>query len=415
MATNVSFGFSSLNSGLNTGNKNYAVDTALALGGLITAVRVKSIVLSETHPRFKEVGEWNGLGTIEYDLVNIPNQTPNSIFPLAKPLSPNIKNYPLINEIVYLISLPNTNIGETTTSTISYYINTVGIWNHPHHNGFPVNANVPPPSQQKDYNQSQIGSVRRVTDQSTEIFLGNTFKERSNIHPLLPFEGDVIYEGRWGNSIRFGSTVKDRPNNWSITGSNGDPITIIRNGQPLNVDPRGWLPTVEDINTDLTSIYLTSTQTVPLNASSVSYFSYPSNPPQDINKFNGPQLIYNSGRIVLNTNQDHLLLSSIKSVNLNAVESVNIDTPTTIIQSGEVLLGSKNAVQPVLLGNSTISTLNNLIDNLSAFLQVCSTVVATAPGTPIVPLNLSANQLLTQLKVIQGNLEKLKSNTVKTV
>jgi hypothetical protein len=415
MATNVSFGFSSLNNNLNTGNKNYAVDTALALGSLITAVRVKSIILSETHPRFKEVGEWNGLGTIEYDLVSIPNQTPNSIFPLAKPLSPNIKNYPLINEIVYLISLPNTNIGETTTSTISYYINTVGIWNHPHHNGFPVNANIPPPSQQKDYNQSQIGSVRRVTDQSTEIFLGNTFKERSNIHPLLPFEGDVIYEGRWGNSIRFGSTVKDRPNDWSTTGSNGDPITIIRNGQPLNVDPKGWLPTVEDINTDLTSIYLTSTQTIPLNASSISYFSYPSNPPQDINKFNGPQLIYNSGRIVLNTNQDHLLLSSIKSVNLNAVESVNIDTPTTIIQSGNVLLGSKNATEPVLLGNSTISTLNNLIDNLNGFLQVCSTVVSTAPGTPIVPLNLSANQLLTQLKVIQGNLEKLKSNTVKTV
>jgi hypothetical protein len=415
MATNVSFGFSSLNNNLNTGNKNYAVDTALALGSLITAVRVKSIILSETHPRFKEVGEWNGLGTIEYDLVSIPNQTPNSIFPLAKPLSPNIKNYPLINEIVYLISLPNTNIGETTTSTISYYINTVGIWNHPHHNGFPVNANIPPPSQQKDYNQSQIGSVRRVTDQSTEIFLGNTFKERSNIHPLLPFEGDVIYEGRWGNSIRFGSTVKDRPNDWSTTGSNGDPITIIRNGQPLNADPRGWLPTVENINNDLTSIYLTSTQTIPLNASSISYFSYPSNPPQDINKFSGPQLIYNSGRIVLNTNQDHLLLSSIKSVNLNAVESVNIDTPTTIIQSSKVLLGSKNATEPVLLGDSTIATLNNLIDNLNGFLQVCSTVVSTAPGTPIVPLNLSANQLLTQLKIIQGNLEKLKSNTVKTV
>jgi hypothetical protein len=415
MATNVSFGFSSLNSGLNTGNKNYTVDTALALGGLITAVRVKSIILSETHPRFKEVGEWNGLGTIEYDLVNIPNQTPNSIFPLAKPLSPNIKNYPLINEIVYLISLPNTNIGETTTSTISYYINTVGIWNHPHHNGFPVNANIPPPSQQKDYNQSQVGSVRRVTDQSTEIFLGATFKERSNIHPLLPFEGDVIYEGRWGNSIRFGSTVKDRPNDWSITGSNGDPITIIRNGQPLNVDPRGWLPTVENINTDLTSIYLTSTQTIPLNASSVSYFSYPSNPPEDINKFSGPQLIYNSGRIVLNTNQDHLLLSSIKSVNLNAIESVNIDAPTTIIQSSKVLLGSKNATEPILLGNSTISTLNNLIDNLGAFLQICSTVVSTAPGTPIVPLNLAANQLSTQLKLIQGNLEKLKSTSNFTV
>ena len=54
-------------------------------------------------------------------------------------------------------------------------------------------------------------------------------------------------------------------------------------------------------------------------------------------------------------------------------------------------------------------------DNLNSFLQICSTVVATAPGTPIVPLNLAANQLSIQLKVIQGNLEKLKSDTVKTV
>jgi hypothetical protein len=422
MPNNVSFGFGSLFNGINVTNKNFTSNIATALNNLIIAVRVKSIILDNSHPRFQEVGGWNGIGTIEYDLVSTPNLFPNNIWPLAKPVSSNTKALPLVNEIVYLISLPNTGIGETTTSKIAYYINTVSIWNHPHHNGYPVNSNIPPPSQQKDYDQSTLGSVRRVTDQSTEIFLGNTFKERSNIHPLLPFEGDIIQEGRWGNSIRFGSTVKTKElpsiglNNWSQGPStSGDPITIIRNGQSIKANNEGWIPITEDINNDLTSIYLTSTQTIPLNASSVSYFSYPSNPPQDINKFNGPQLIYNSGRIVLNTNQDHLLLSSIKSINLNAIESVNIDTPTTIIQSSKVLLGSKNATEPILLGNSTISTLNNLIDNLGAFLQICSTVVSTAPGTPIVPLNLAANQLSIQLKVIQGNLEKLKSNTVKTV
>jgi hypothetical protein len=67
------------------------------------------------------------------------------------------------------------------------------------------------------------------------------------------------------------------------------------------------------------------------------------------------------------------------------------------------------------LGNKTIATLDTLINNLSAFLQVCSTIVSTAPGTPIVPLNVAATQLSSQLKVIQGNLEKLKSNTSKTV
>ena len=418
----VKYGFGSLFGNFDTTNKNYAINTALALNNLIRAVRVKSIILDETHPRFIEAGEWNGLGTIEYDSVSTPNLFPSTIWPLAKPVSPNTKALPLVNEIVYLISLPNTGIGQTTTDKIAYYINTVSIWNHPHHNGYPVNSNIPPPSQQKDYDQSTLGSVRRVTDQSTEIFLGKTFVERSNIHPLLPFEGDIIQEGRWGNSIRFGSTIKTKElpsiglNNWSQgTSTSGDPITIIRNGQPSNVDPRGWLPTVENINTDLTSIYLTSTQTIPLNASSVSYFSYPSNPPEDINKFSGPQLIYNSGRIVLNTNQDHLLLSSIKSVNLNAVESVNIDTPTTIIQSGKVLLGSKNAVQPVLLGNSTIATLNSILNNLTQFLNTFSQVVIVSEPGAFIPLITSADILSSKLNAIKGNLEKLKSNTVKTV
>jgi hypothetical protein len=66
-----------------------------------------------------------------------------------------------------------------------------------------------PPSQQKDYQQVEGGSVRRVTDGSTEINLGSTFQEKTNIYPLLSYEGDYIMEGRWGNSIRFGSTVKD--------------------------------------------------------------------------------------------------------------------------------------------------------------------------------------------------------------
>ena len=406
----VAYGFDSLNSNLNAGNKNYAIDTANSLNSLITAVRVKSIILDDTHPRFNEVGGWNGLGTIEYDPVDTPNISPNSTYPLARPVSPNIKNFPLINEIVYLIALPNTGIGQSTTSQTSYYINIVGIWNHPHHNGYPVNANTPPPSQQKDYTQTQVGSVRRVTDQSTEINLGKTFKERGNIHPLLPFEGDVICEGRWGNSIRFGSTVKNTPNNWSAVGTNGDPIVIIRNGQSVRADNKGWIPLTENINDDLSSIYLTSTQAISLKPASNNYLSY-NNKPEAINKYSGEQILINSGRLVLNSSKDHLLLTSNKSVNLNAIDSVNIDTPTFITQANKVYLGSKNATEPILLGNSTINTLDNLINNLNAFLEICKYLASTAPGTPLIPLNVAASELSAQLKIIQGNLEKLKSKT----
>ena len=407
------YGFSALNQNLNANaNNGFAVKQAISQANLIKAVRVLSIVLDETHPRFKELGEWNGLGIIEYEDVNNPLPSPS--LPTSRPLAGNFKNLPLINEIVYLVGFPNTDIDTISSNTVEYYLNIVSLWNHPHHNAYPTAPNALPPTQQKDYVQTEGGNVRRVTDQSTEIFLGKTFKERSNIHPLLPFEGDILYEGRWGNSIRIGSTVQNTPNNWSSVGTNGDPILIIRNGQGIQTE-EGWVPTVEDINNDDSSIYQTSTQKIPLKASSVNYLSYKSNPPQTPDQYAGKQIIINSGRLVFNSTLDHILLSSKKSINLNAVESVNIDTPTTIIQSSKVLLGSKNATEPVLLGNSTISTLNNLIDNLGAFLQVCSTVVATAPGTPLVPLNLAANQLSAQLKVIQGNLEKLKSKSNFTV
>ena len=407
------YGFSALNQNLNANaNNGFNVANAIAQANLIRAVRVLSIVLDENHPRFQELGEWNGLGIIEYE--DVTNPLPSPSLPIARPLTGNLKTLPLINEIVYILSLPNTDIATISSNSISYYINIVSLWNHPHHNAFPTTPNSLPPTQQKDYAQTTSGNVRRITDQSTEIFLGKTFKERSNIHPLLPFEGDVLEEGRWGNSIRIGSTVKNTPNNWSTVGTDGDPILIIRNGQGTQTE-EGWIPTIENINNDESSIYASSTQKIPLKASSVNYFSYKSNPPQSPDQYAGKQVIINSGRLVFNTTEDHILLSSKKSINLNAIDGVNIDTPSLTIQSGNVYLGSKNATEPILLGNKTIATLDTLINNLSAFLQVCSTIVSTAPGTPIVPLNVAATQLSSQLKVIQGNLEKLKSNTSKTV
>lgn len=410
------YGFPSFNKTQNPQQPSDLAQMISSLGNQITPVRVKSIVLTSDHPRFKELGEWNSLGAIEFQFVNNPQNAVSGNYSVAYPLYPNTKNYPLINEIVFLISLPSTGIGLTWNATRSYYVSLVSLWNHPHHNAYPENPNIAPPSQTKDYTQTQRGSVRRVTDQSTEIYLGQTFKERPNIHPLLPFEGDVIQEGRWGNSVRFGSTVKDNQNNWSTTGTNGDPIIILRNGQPTDASEEGWIPITEDINKDLSSIYNTSTQKIPLDASSTSYVSYKSDTPTNPKEYsNSPQLILNSGRLVFNTTQDHILFSSKKSINLNAVTSVNIDAPDTIIQSTNVYLGSKDATESVLLGDTTVSLLETLVQNLQAFTQVCSTLVCTPPGTPLAPLNAVASQLSTTLTQINSNLSNTKSKYVKTV
>jgi len=240
----------------------------------IISARVIDIILDDTHPKFEFYGGWNGIGTIEFEDVNVNNlkglETSN-----ASPLFPNQKNYPLINEIIILFSLPSKNFNLKVSRDRYYYLNPINIWNHPHHNAFPdvIKYNIKVDSQKKDYIDIEGGSVRRVKDNSTEINLnspriGGTFEERSNIHPILPFAGDIIHEGRFGNSIRFGSTSKSSSkyykNNWSGGKSpNGSPILIFRNGQDPKLSLEGWEPTVENINNDLSSIYLTSDQLIP--------------------------------------------------------------------------------------------------------------------------------------------------------
>ena len=397
------YGFSALNNNLNANSNNgFNVANAISQANLIRAVRVLSIVLDETHPRFKELGEWNALGIVEYE--DVINPLPSPSLQTARPLTGNFKNLPLVNEIVYLIGLPNTDIASISSNSTEYYINIVSLWNHPHHNAFPTSPNSLPPTQQKDYIQTQAGNVRRVTDQSTEIFLGKTFIERSNIHPLLPFEGDMLYEGRWGNSIRIGSTVKDTPNNWSTVGTNGDPILIIRNGQGVQTE-EGWVPTVEDINNDDSSIYVASTQKIPLKASSTIYDSYRTAPTAP-DQYSGKQVILNSGRLVFNTTQDHLLLSSNQTIGFNAVSGFNFDTKGNfVIGSPSIKLGSKNATEPLLLGNKTTALLSKLVINLKAWMTVASPLFASTPGG-VAGLPTITSQLVSILSELETNLNQ---------
>ena len=74
---------------------------------------------------------------------------------------------------------------------------------------------------------------------------------------MIPFEGDMILEGRFGNSIRFGSSNPRGKNEWSENDSEGEPITIISNGQGSTE----YTP-LEDINNDASSIYLTSNHNI---------------------------------------------------------------------------------------------------------------------------------------------------------
>lgn len=395
---------SSSNYGWSFLKQNYKTPINPNIKGLIVPARVISIVLDSSHPRFTELGEWNALGAIEYDSAIKPNYN-LSLYPVAYPLNANEKKYPLKNEIILLITTfssavelyeDNINIGGGQSKV--YYLNSINIWNHPHQNGYSFNIGGGFSSKNKSYIESQVGGPITSENESQTLNLGKTFKEKSNIHPLLPFEGDIIYEGRWGNSIRLGSTVMASasitPNDWSTegVGTDGDPIIIIRNGQgsPL-VDPKtgnditsqGYIPIIENVKTDISSIYLTSTQQIPIDVSSNSYVSYSTDEaPTTPSKYAGAQIILDSGRLVFNAYNDHILLSSIKSINLNAQESINIDTKKFVTQADKIFLGKETlATEPLLLGDTTAQILRDLVSSIKEL----ATTLQSLQSAPVPP------------------------------
>jgi len=418
-------GLTGLNRNLSSprGSQDKLANSLLSLNGKVIAGRVNDIVLDENHPKFNEVGGLNGLGTIFYESIGIESTKEAQT---AKPLHPQNKTYPLINEIVLLFSLPDTLIGENSNSKSYYYINNINLWNHPHHNAYPspVEDNLPP-SQQKDYQSVEGGSVRRVTDESTEINLNsplnpsqNTFIERTNIHPLMPFMGDIMYEGRFGQSLRLGTTSKSKSqykNSWSTVGNEGDPITILRNGQPLKSSDKGWVPIVEDINKDLSSIYLTSYQKLKdFNVASRELYNSYKIKPTPPSQYSNPQIVLNSDRIVINAKSDHILMSSQKSIGMSTVGSVNIDAKSHYISSNDIKLGSTSADQPILLGDNTVNVLLQLtgaIRNLASILQVQQ----DWPGGELkTSYNSIAGNVIEQIDNANGILAQLTNDSLKS-
>ena len=397
----------------------------------IVPARVKFVFLdlegiSKLYPNlYKQFGSEYSLGGILYDSVTDPSPAPEDKetellgYQFALPLFPNNRQVPLLNEIIYVMSMPSPNLQNPnfidTNAIQDYYFYPVNLWNSVHHNALPdpLSTTTTTPSEQKTPQQVEAGSRVKPTDGVNDISLGKTFIERANIKNLQPYEGDYIIEGRWGQSVRFGSTVTGSNNTWSSTGTNGDPILIIRNGQ-YNDKKEAWYPIVENINLDSGSVYFGTTQKIPLDASSVKYKSYDT-PPTIPKEYSYSQIIINSGRLVLNSYEDHILLTSKKSVGLNAVESVNIDSPKTIIQSSQVYLGGKEATEPVLLGDKTYDILKVLINDLSSLAQSLSTQVGVPPGALLEPTATIAKSILSNTTALKTEIEKIKSTISKTL
>lgn len=395
----------------------------------LTPARVTDIILDENHPQADKNSPFHDIGAILFEYMDDTFSTGQT---KAYPVFPQSKSFPLINEVVFTISVPNDLDYDSGTVSLNYfYFNPIGIWRNPHNNALPNPlpwSNIYQNQQNKlDYNQNSIDPGEREEQNEPIVHLNSqknpsqsTFVEKSNIYPLLPFMGDNIIEGRYGQSIRLGHTAKSnsiKKNNWSDSGENGDPIMILRNGQSPDVNEAGWIPTTENIKDDLSSIYLTSTQKLPFSLSNENFVSY-TTPPELPSSYIKPQVILNSDRVVINAKSDSVLISGDGSVGISSNQSINLEAKEVYMHSTDIRLGDKNAKESVIKGDIAVEYLKLIIQEIANISNALKTIqIYTGPnvvGVPDASIQPVAKSSYDNLNKIKEQIDTIKSNFVKT-
>jgi hypothetical protein len=371
------------------GKNNFSAAPSLQVG------RVYGVVTTENTPSeamFKKAGGFNGIGSIFYlDYNSAKNVTGTGdefldLCSIARPMSPQFQYYPILGELVALLDAPSpdTQRSLNSTSNQKYYTSVVNLWNNNQQNSQPA-------------------------DDSDN--LGITFVENANIKSLLSFEGDHIVQGRQGNALRFSSTTKlyNDLNEWSDVGNDDSPITILSNGFAYNPKEKFH---VEKINQDASSIYLTSTQQLPLQTDKTGILN-PLTKPVDTSKYFNAQVVINSDRVVLNSKRDEVMIFAKSNIELNTKNIINLNANERVhLNSNTVFLGTVNnslPTEPLVLGDKLNTLLETLLDSLYNFGNALSSVVGSPEGAPAMDINMAAEGLLNDIDRINDNLEGILS------
>ena len=341
---------------------NFRPNVSVKLG------RVYDIVLDETHPDYKF---HKTIGAIRYNVFDDDTFEENAEnLYTAFPYDSTVRTFPLKGEVVEIIGGPKDEEERSDSEYKTYYGRVVSGWNAVNHNSLPIGD----------------------TEERVETDLGEDIEEL-RINQLYPNPGDILIDGRTGNSIRFGgykgtkSLIADKT-------SDTKPYIVINNGRENKADT--LLPVTEDINKDLSSIYIVSDHLVPLKQSRTKLTS---NVEKTVNadKYKGNQIILNSGRLVFNSKEEDILITSKESLTITS-KDVNIDGEDYIsLDAKKIYLGSNAMIadtqqgtpEPAVLGHQLDDFLSDLLNELDRLANTFKTITPSNLTPKMVSASLS--------------------------
>jgi hypothetical protein len=347
----------------------------------LEVAEVLDIVLNNSHEYYET--PWD-IGKIKFRLMQSESGKPEDIPDWAYPMNTSLRKYPVKHELVVIVSFLNK----------SFYWDILNFFNYVNNNAVPNASNLPIESTTVKIGDYEKVRKSRISNnvKKRDTYLGDKFLNlNSAIGVISAKEGDVILQGRFGNSINLTSNEKT-----------GAPSIKI------NLKDKDTFAAKQESLTSDTGIWITSEETLEFDKNSPE-LKDSNNPPKE---YEGKQIYIGSGRIILNSKANEIIGFSNKSILFSCNKNFGVNSDSnivlsskneTIIESPKVFLGGKNATEPVVLGNKLKEILNRLI-------STCSKItVSTSAGESSIPLNIS------DFQQIQSDLNDILSENNKTL
>lgn len=391
------------------------------------------IVRNEEHEDYPTLA----IGTIQFKFIEDLAQNYNfNRASYAIPLDLGMQELPLIGESIIIYRMPN----YKAKSEQYFYSRRINLNNTLQYSTYPNIIEVlTSRNRSSDLNSSmqlrRRGGPSVYSEQPIENIGEEKYRQKQNLYPLKNFDGDIIVQNRYGASIRLGSSQMqdalnqktDPKENKLILGPtnkfNNDALLIFRVGQRQepNVTLNSNVVTplsVEDINLDSSCFVMSEKQDINFYFSSnfttleeLGIIDYT----QTIDDGTGNsktilsnnQAILNSGRIVLNSKENDVILSSERDSIFGSNRNVIADAGSNIYLNpavGKIFLGT-------ISGDNSVAKYEELRVVLEDILNMIRTLSNTpaSPGTPLSP-PVAAKVSSTLLKIfdIESNLVKIR-------
>jgi len=400
-------------------------------------VVVQDIIVNEEHPEYS--GDGFNIGTVffKYTGMGGHHTTRESLFS-ARPMDISVQEYPLVGETVLVQKIEN----------VHYYTKKINVNKTLQYNALPnsIERFRGAKSQQNRTIQSEQAKndILQQTDGSIpeEPLFNSSYIPRENVNSLKYFDGDIIFQNRFGATIRLGSSqMQDSFNqNCQITtNDNGqeicvlgptnsgktDAILVMRVGQKQNSNTTtdtSYALTVEDINLDSSCFVMSEKQDINFYFSS-NFFTLEelgiTDYIQTIDDGTGNsktvlsenQAILNSGRIVLNSKENDVILSSERDTIFGGNRNMIVDVGANIYLNpsvGQIFLGTIEKRNSVAKYNELRTVLFEMMDLIE---DLAKTVVI--PYKPLSePVLANVNATKTKILDIRSKLVKIRDWTI---